>query len=87
MEYRRKLNKSESERHYFYITHKYRKYFPPSNTKFTLIVNEEPYEVEMDLLKRIWTGGFGYKIKWEMGKEFNIIKESDNTFKLEEVKK
>ena len=56
--------------------------FPKVRQKFSLIIRDEKYTVELDELYRIWCGEFRKKVKFQKGAEFEIFKGNDGEYRL-----
>lgn len=56
--------------------------FPAVRQKFSLIIHDETYNVELDELYRIWGGAFRKKINFHKDAEFEITKSDDGEYRL-----
>ena len=80
--YVRKLSFTEGDREFIYVTKEFRSMFPKVRQKFSLIIHDEKYIVNLDEQYRIWCGEFRKKVKFQKGVEFEIFKSNDDEYRL-----
>jgi len=82
MEYTIRFTKTERERHFIYINHRFRNYFPPTYGKFNLKIGKNSTSANIDKKNRLWLRKSNKLINWSSGLLTTIEKNPNGSFSL-----
>ena len=80
--YKKTLSPMEAKRHFIYVTHSARKFFPPLCEVFHILINNKEFKVQLDKQGRIWAASLQDYIAFESLNIFVFTKIEKNKFKL-----
>lgn len=81
--YKRKLRYSEARRHYIRVDRRHMDMFPPVGETFTLVIDDQKFEVKIGSLNRIWAALFWDKLPhFREGDMIVFSKSPDGSFNV-----